>query len=402
MPRYRYEALTLEGERVSGRIRAATLPDAQLELERHGMAITSINAGRSRASVELRAARIPPTELMHLSRQLGAFVRAGIPITQAMSDLSEGSENRAVRAALDAIAEDLRSGMTLSDAFGAHPRDFPPFYIGILRSAELTGNLCDVLDQLAVYIERDLEARRKVRTAMMYPAIVAVMAVLTSVILAFFVLPRFEVFFASLDAQLPLPTRILLAINDFVQRWLWVIVGAMVTLVVGFVVGVRTRAGRRMRDRAVLRIPVIGPTMRSAVTERFTRVLASMVHGGIPLPVAMDVATSSLHNLAFEEPLAVARAQMLDGAGLAGPISETEMFPPMAVQMMRVGEQTGTLDRQLDMAAGFYGRELDHQVKKLSALVEPAIILVMGGLVGFVAVALVSAMYGIFRATPLV
>lgn len=402
MPRYRYEAVTLDGDRVSGRIRAATLADAELELERHGVAITAITAGRTLASVELGAARIPPTELMHLSRQLAAFVRAGIPITEAMSDLSEGSENKAVRAALDRISEDLRSGMTLSDAFAARPRDFPPFYIGILRSAELTGNLSDVLDQLAVYIERDLEARRKIRTAMMYPAIVAIMAVLTSVILAFFVLPKFEVFFSSLDAQLPLPTRMLLAVNAFVQKWMWLIVGAMVASVGGFVVGVRTRAGRRLRDRAMLRIPVVGPTIRSSVTERFTRVLASMVHGGIPLPVAMDVASSSLHNLAFEEPLAVARAQMLDGAGLAGPIAETEMFPHMAVQMMRVGEQTGTLDRQLDMAAGFYGREMDHQVKKLSALVEPAIILVMGGLVGFVAIALVSAMYGIFRATPLV
>jgi type IV pilus assembly protein PilC len=243
---------------------------------------------------------------------------------------------------------------------------------------------------------------RKIRTAMMYPAIVAVMAVATSLILAFFVLPRFEEFFASLDAQLPLPTRMLLAVNAFTQRWLWLIVGSLVALVVGFVVGVRTRPGRRLRDRAMLRIPVVGPTIRSSVTERFTRVLASMVHGGIPLPVAMDVASSSLHNLAFEEPLAAARAKMLDGAGLAGPIAETDMFPHMAVQMMRVGEHTGTLDRQLDMAAGFYGRELDHQVKKLSALVEPAIILVMGTLVGFVAIALVSAMYGIFRATPLV
>lgn len=350
---------------------------------------------------ELTKSRIKPADLMHLSRQLAAFLRAGIPILDAIDVLGEESDKTAVRLVLATIGEDLRAGATLSEAVDRHPADFPEYYRGILRSAELTGRLDAVLDQLSAYLERDLEARRKIKAALIYPSIVAAMSVVTVVVLSVFVLPKFESFFASLDAELPLATRMLLSSTRFLGAWWWLIVTVLAVLAVGGVAGVRTRRGRLVWHRFVLRIPVVGETVRYALIERFTRILASMVTAGVPLPTALTVATNSLRNLVFEGRLEGVRAAMLRGAGLAAPISESRLFPGVASQMIRVGEDTGTLDTQLEVAASFYERELDYKVKKLTTTIEPVVILVMGGLVGFVAIALVSAMYGIFRTANL-
>ncbi len=401
MPTFQYTAITPAGDTLTGKQRSRTMSDARFLLKEQDLAVTSLTARKSLLAVEVTPPRIKPKDLMHLSQQLGAFIRAGIPVLDAMTELSEGSDSRGVRRVLDEIIADLRAGATLTEAFDKHPEDFPTYYRGILRSAELTGELDTVLDQLAVYLERDLDARRKLKSAMVYPAIVAVMAVGTVVVLTGFVLPKFKTFFASLDAELPAPTRLLLSVSDFVQQWGWLIALVTAACILAYVIGIRTRRGRHLRDRAVLRLPVLGSTIVNSATERFTRILSSMVTAGVPLPEAMHVATASLNNLAFEYPLMRARSQMIDGAGLSGPIAATHRFPRMAIQMIRVGEDTGTLDRQLEVAAEFYSRELDYQVKRLATLVEPAVILIMGSIVGFVAIALVSAMYGIFRATNL-
>lgn len=352
---------------------------------------------KRKLDVELTAKKIRRADLMNLSRQLAAFLRAGIPLLAAISVLGEESGKPAVRRVLGEIAGSLRSGSTFAEAVEEFPKDFPSFYRGILRSAELTGRLDTVLDQLSVYLERDLEARRKVKSAMLYPAVVAVMSIATVAILAVVVLPKFVDFFASLEVELPLATRLMLSVADFMGTWWWAILAGVVALVVGYLLAIRSTPFRRGRDAVLLKVPAVGPTIRFAVVERFTRLLASMIAAGVPLPESMAVATGSLRNLVFERALRRARLEMLDGAGLAGPIAATGLFPAVATQMIRVGEETGTLDTQLEVAAAYYERELDYKIKKLTTLIEPAVVLFMGLIVGFVAVALVSAMYGVFR-----
>lgn len=402
MTTFRYKALDQAGQEREGTAKGRTVTEVRYSLQSKELMLTEISVKKSALDIQVTQPRVTPTELMHLSHQLAAFIRAGIPLLDAITELGEGADSRAVRQVMTDIAADLRSGSSLTEAFDRHPKDFPTFYRGILKSAELTGQLDVVLDQLATYLERDMEARRKIKSAMVYPAVVAVMAVGTVVILTFFVLPKFEVFFANLDAQLPLPTRMLLVFSAFVQSWWPVIAGLILLVTLIYVLGVRTPRGRLLRDRTLLRVPAVGDTLRASLIERFARILASMVGAGVPLPEAMTVATNSLNNLAFELPLQQARSAMLDGAGLTEPIAATRLFPSMAIQMLRVGEETGSLDTQLEVAAGFYARELDYKVKRLATLVEPAVIVVMGTIVGFVAIALVSAMYGIFRSTSLV
>lgn len=351
---------------------------------------------RSRFNVEISKKRIKRADLMNLSRQLSAFLRAGIPLLDAISVLAQESDRPAVRRVMTEIGTALRSGSSFSDAVDRFPKDFPPFYRGILRSAELTGRLDTVLDQLYGYLERDLEARRKVKGAMIYPAVIVVMSIVAVAILAVVVLPKFVAFFEDLDVELPLATRLLLNGSSFVAAWWWALFGGLAVVVVAYLLGMRLRPVRRARDALLLRVPVLGSTIRFAVVERFTRLLGSMVGAGVPLPEAMAVATGSLRNLVFEQGLTRARRQLVDGAGLAGPIAGTGLFPGVANQMIRVGEETGTLDTQLEVAAHYYERELDYKIKKLTTLVEPAVMVVMGLVVGFVAVALVSAMYGAF------
>jgi type IV pilus assembly protein PilC len=346
---------------------------------------------------EIAPRRVKREEVMHLSRQLGAFIRAGLPLIEAVRTLGEEASNSAVGKMMVDIEEGLRRGERLSDCVDRHPKVFPEFYRGILRSAELTGQLDTVLEQLAKYLERDLEARRRIKAAMIYPAMISLMALGTVVVLASFVLPRFKVFFDSLNAKLPLPTRILLAITDFLADWWWVVVGSAGTVfLLGWLV-VQTEPGRLVRDRIVLKLPLIGPTVRFALVERFSRILSSMASAGVPLPDALRVATASLRNRVFIRSFSQVGDAMLRGEGLARPLANTGLFPSTAARMIHVGEQTGTLATQLEVTARYYEGELDYRLKKLTAIFEPAVIVVMGLVVGFVAVALVSAMYGIYN-----
>jgi type IV pilus assembly protein PilC len=345
---------------------------------------------------EITRKTVPRKELMHFSRQMAVFLRAGIPVLDGLEVIAEDMGDKTLQKALVDMAEALRSGATFSDSAARHPEAFPPFYLGILRSAELTGNLDTVLDQLSEYIERDLEARRKITSAMVYPGIVLAMSMVTVVVLTAFVLPRFEDFFSSLDAKLPITTRILLNASHFLTTWWFLFAGVGVASAVFVAVSLKSDKGRAARDRLLLRLPIVGDLTRHAILERFCRILSSMVGAGVPLPDAMTVTGVATNNVVYQRGIDDARLAMIRGEGLAKPLAETGLFPAAARQMFRVGEETGTLDQQLQTAAVYFDRELDYKLKRFTNLFEPAVILMMGVVVGFVAIALVSAMYGIF------
>jgi len=397
MVKFAYVATGPDGRLATGVERAETRDAAELALYGRQLRDIRLSEKQGMLRVELSAPRVKREEVMHLSRQLGAFIRAGLPLIDAVHTLGEEATNSSVRRMMRQVEDGLRAGETLSDCVDRHPKIFPEFFRGILRSAELTGRLDSVLDQLAKYLERDMEARRKVKAALIYPSIIATMSLFTVVVLAAFVLPRFKVFFASLHAKLPLPTRILLAVTDFLTQWWWAVLAGIVVAGLAVFGALCTEGGRYARDRIALAVPVLGSTIQFTLVERFCRILSAMAGAGVPLPEALRVATGSLRNRVFIRSLSHVGEAMLHGEGLAHPLAAAHLFPATAVRMIRVGEDTGTLDTQLDVTARYYESELDYKVKKLTALFEPAVIVVMGGIVGFVAVALVSAMYGIFN-----
>ncbi len=397
MDKFSYSAVDESGRKVSGTEEAATSAAAHLALLDRGLQSVEVKPKRNVLQFEITKKKVPRKELMHFSRQLGVFVKAGIPIMEALEVISEETTNKLFKSALLDMIERLQSGDTFASAATAHPEAFPDYYLGILGSAELTGTLDVVLEQLADYIERDIEARSKVTGALIYPAVVFVMAIVTVIILATFVLPRFKTFFQSFNAKLPLPTRMLLSVTGYISSWWFAIVGVIVLFIVGMMVLWRWSAGRAWIDSVVLKLPVMGDLVQAVVLERICRILSSMVRAGVPLPEAMGVTSEASNNAVYREGLSHVREEMMEGQGLSQPIARTGLFPGAARQMFRVGEETGTLDEQLALAAGYYDREVDIRVKRFTSLFEPAVIIFMGLIVGFVAVALVSAMYGIYR-----
>ena len=264
---------------------------------------------------------------MHFSRQLSVFVRAGIPIMEALQVIAEETPDKLLQRALLDMIDRIQAGDTFASAAAAHPEAFPNYYVGMLTSAELTGNLDIVLDQLGDYIDRDIEARGKITGAMIYPAVVAVMAVLVVVVLATFVMPKFVVFFKSFNAQLPLPTRMLLSASNFVSTWWFAILGVIVLAVVGIIALRRSRSGKAWIDSMVLKLPVVGDLVRTAVIERICRILSSMIRAGVALPDAMRVTAESSNNAVYREGLATVRDEMMEGQGLAEPLARTGLFP---------------------------------------------------------------------------
>lgn len=397
MPTFKYVAIDPNGAKIRGTQDAASAVRVRNDLLNREYQVVEVKERRPFTEIEITTKKIKPADLMNFSRQMAAFLRAGIPIIDALEALSEDASNKILRKTLIDITDSLRAGSTFSDACAVHSDLFPSYYVGILRSAELTGNLDIVMDQLARYIERDLEASRTLKSALTYPAVIFAMAIVTVIILVAYVLPRFETFFKSFKAKLPLATRMLISFGNFFSTWWWLIAIVIVGGGIAIYVYVHTEKGRYNKDRLLLKLPAVGPVVECAAIERFCRILGAMLRAGVAIPEAMRAASDASNNRVYRKALSEARDAMLRGDGLARPLADTGLFPGAAAQMLRVGEDSGTLDQQLETAAAYYESELSYKVKRLTTLFEPIVIVTMGVIVGFVAIALVSAMYGIFN-----
>jgi type IV pilus assembly protein PilC len=394
--KYRYKALDNDGKTVTGVETANSSGAVHILLIGRGFQPLEVEEQKNLLKFEITKKKVPRKDVMNFSRQLAVFMRAGIPIMEALEVITDETQNKLLKKILLEMVDSLRAGDTFATAAAAHPEAFPNYYVGILESAELTGNLDKVLNQLADYIDRDTKARGKISAALIYPTVVACMSIVTVGILALFVLPRFVVFFKSFGAKLPLPTRMMTAFSGFVTHWWYAILALMVITIVGFVAMRRSEKGRARLDAVILKMPVIGDLTQTAILERVCRILSSLLVAGVDLPRSMAVTAESANNSIYRTALESIRVEMMEGQGLAAPIARSGLFPGAAQQMFRVGEETGTLDQQLEVAAEYYSRELETKVDRATALFEPAIIIFMGVIVGFVAVALISAMYGIY------
>jgi type IV pilus assembly protein PilC len=395
--KFNYKALDETGKQVSGTEMATSTGAAHVALLARGLQPTVVESKQSLLKFEITKKKVPRQDVMNFTRQLAVFMKAGVPIMEALEVIVEETQDKMLKNILSEMVDSLRAGDTFAAAAAAHPEAFPTFYVGILESAELTGNLDSVLNQLADYIDRDQKARGKVTAALIYPAVVAAMSVVTVLVLAVFVMPRFEVFFKSLNAKLPLVTRMLLNTTSFMGKYWYGEIAVVVIVVGGFMAMQRSSGGKARLDAVKLKLPVIGDLTETAIIERTCRVLASMLRAGVDLPRSMAVTAESANNAVYRNALEKIREAMMQGQGLAEPIAQSGLFPAAARQMFRVGEETGTLDQQLEVAAAYYGRELESKLERATALFEPAIIILMGVVVGFVAVALISAMYGIYN-----
>jgi type IV pilus assembly protein PilC len=370
--------------------------EARYVLERDGL--SSISISNKKHWYDIEFGRVVSLEvLLQVTRQLASFSEAGIPVAKGIAILSETTDNKRMAEILEELLLDVEGGAQLSDAVKQYPNVFPRYYSAILSSAERSGNLTEALSTLNAYLERDLRSKRAVRSAMIYPAVLISLTIVAVVVLSMFVLPRFQVFFDSLNVKLPLTTRMLLIMTHFVQKWWWVMLILVILSSIALFFMRRSRKGRLQLDRILMKLPIVGSLIQLVALERFCRVLSTLVRTQVHLPEALELAGNSTGNRVYEDAIMEARKRVLQGEGLAAPLERANIFPSAAIQILRIGEESGQLGSQLNQAASFYSDELDHRLKNFTALLEPATLIVIGGGVGFVAIALVSAMYGIYR-----
>ena len=342
--------------------------------------------------------RVRTADLILFSRQLSTFLKVGVPITDAIKLLQGASSSGSFRAALEDICEDLDAGESFSDAIAHHPNAFNQLYIDMVRAAEYSGTLDRVLAQVAAYLQRQDTALKKLRSAMIYPAIILLLAIAVCTILIVFVLPGFTQIFNEFHATLPLPTRMMLGLGNFAQIWRFEILLGVFAATVAILVFMSSRPGKVFWDYTLIRLPVIGIIVRYAIIERFTRTLSTMLRAGIPISQTFDVAIAAAGNIRFRRGLESVKQRMVTGDGFSGPLEATGLFAPMMIRMVRVGEETGTLDSSLEQIADFLSEEMEYKVRNMITLMEPTLVILVGGAVGFVAVSVILPMYGLLKA----
>jgi type IV pilus assembly protein PilC len=401
LPSFAYKAYTERGQKREGRIEAAGTSAAEQALWLEGLKIVQLNPAppkKTMADYFPSLYQISRQDLILFTRQLATFVGAGVAMTRALTVIAEETASPLFKRVILTVLDDLERGQNLSDSLVKHPKVFPSLYVDLIRVAELTGNLEATLKELAGYLRRDLNTVRRVRTAMIYPAVILVVATGVVIILVFFALPAFVKIFAEFRVQLPLSTRILIGIVAFTRAW-GLLIGAVVAVLAGaIVVALRTQRGLYAKDQISLKLPIMGPIVLSAVLNRFARTLAMVLKAGVPLGQTFDAVIAGTGNKVFQRGLGTVKEQMTGGDGFAGPLLRTHLFPPMLTQMVRVGEETGTLDTYLEQAADFYEEELDYRIRAMTSLIEPVMTVAVGLVVGFIAVSLISAMYGLVGA----
>jgi type IV pilus assembly protein PilC len=341
---------------------------------------------------------VSTADLVLFSRQLATFLKVGVPITEAIRLLRSGTRSGAFRTALDDVNDDLDEGESFSIAISHHPHIFNQLYVDMVRAAEYSGSLEKVLLQIAIYLQRQDSAIKKLRSAMIYPAIIMTLAFVVCGVLIVVVLPNFVALFNEFHSELPLPTKVLLALGTFSEQWRLEIVGGALVLIFGTFLFLQSKPGHIFWDHLIIRLPVLGTIVVFSIVERFTRTLGTMLRAGIPISQTFDVAAASAGNIRYKRGLEAVRQRMVTGDGFSEPLAATGLFMPMVLRMVRVGEETGTLDQSLDQIADFLAEEMDYKVRNMIALMEPSLIIAVGAAVGFVAVSVILPMYGLLKA----
>jgi len=392
MATFAYTGRTRAGQTVTGERIADSIDAAVAALRREQILVTQITpvkeAAKPSAPAKAKARRVNPKNLAVFTRQFSVMIDAGLPLVQCLEILGTQEEDKNFAAVILATRSDVESGMSLADAMKKHPKTFDPLFTNMIAAGEAGGILDTILKRLATYIEKAVKLKSQVKSAMVYPVAVVVIAALVVGVILWKVIPTFASLFAGLGATLPLPTRIVIAIsNGLVQFMPFVIVG-IIAFVFGFRSWYGTESGRRVVDATVLRLPVLGNLMRKIAVARFCRTLSTLLASGVSILEALDITARTAGNAVVEEAILLTRKSIEGGDTIAAPLKETNVFPPMVVQMIGVGEATGALDTMLQKIADFYEEEVDVAVAGLLTLLEPIMIAFLGGVVGGIVIAM--------------
>jgi len=397
MPVFNYTARTLTGELQSGSIDLPSENDVVAHLRKNRMIVVKVQQAPKQIKLDWGGG-VTTRDIVIFTRQFATMINSGLPLVQALDILAEQSENKQLKEVTKAVVYDVESGHTLADALRKHPKAFTELYVNMVAAGEAGGILDTILLRLATFMEKNDALVRKVKGAMIYPAVIFTVAGLAIVILLIFVIPVFQDMFAGIGQALPLPTRIVIGASDFLQGFWWaLIVGGLVTFF-----GTRkyysTPQGKLNIDKTLLHVPVLGDLIRKSAVSRFTRTLGTLIASGVSILDGLEITAKTAGNRVIHDAVMESRASIAGGETIAAPLQKSKVFPPMVISMIAVGEQTGGLDEMLSKIADFYDEEVDAAVEALLALMEPVMIVVLGVIVGGMIVAMYLPIFGMISA----
>ncbi|MCC6489083.1 MAG: type II secretion system F family protein [Candidatus Hydrogenedentes bacterium] len=388
MPTFTYVARTRDGQKKSGTLTAENRQAVVRSLQSQGLITDSVQE-RGKAAGPKKGTKVKAGEILVFTRQLSTIVNAGLPLLQGLDILAEQTEDPRFGRVLTEIGQDVEGGESFSDALKKHPRIFGDLYVSMVRAGEASGNLDNVLLQLADYLESMEELKRRIRAAMTYPVVAFAMILLIAAGLIIWVVPQFAEIFSSFDATLPAPTRLLIVISDTLRSWrMLLVIAAFIGAVMGFRMYGRTETGRYNIDKNMLKLPVFGKMLRKVAISRFARTLSTLTRSGVPILGALEIVERTAGNEVFARVVRRAGDAVRGGETLAEPLARSGEFPSMVTRMIGVGEKTGALEQMLGKISDFYDSEVKASVDALTSLIEPILILMMGIVVGGIVIAL--------------
>jgi len=388
VPAFVWKGKTRDGKVVSGE-RVADSKEAVMQLlRRDQILVSSVKEKGKELSLPKLGGGVPSKDLAIFTRQFSVMIDAGLPLVQCLEILGGQQENKTFAKILQQTRMDVEGGASLADAMKKHPKAFDDLYTNMIAAGEAGGILDTILKRLATYIEKNVKLKAQVKGAMVYPIAVLGIAGIVIAVILWKVIPTFASMFAGLNAELPLPTRFVIALSNWFVRLLPFIVIGLVLGVVAFRRYYATHGGRRVIDKMVLKAPIFGTLMQKIAVARFCRTLSTLIASGVPILDGLEITARTAGNAIIEDAIMAVRKGVEGGLTLAQPLKETGVFPPMVVQMIGVGEQTGALDAMLTKIADFYEEEVDVAVAALTSLIEPIMMVVIGGMVGTMLIAM--------------
>jgi len=397
MPAFTYTARALNGDLRTATIEAPNRDEVVAQLRRQRLNVVKID--EAAAVKKKKGGKIKMRDIVIFTRQFSTMINAGLPLVQALDILAKQSENPALKDVTHAVVFDVESGHTVADALGKHPKAFSELYVNMVAAGEAGGILDTILMRLATFMEKNDALVRKVKGAMIYPGVISAVAFIAISVLLIFVIPVFKKMFGDVGLPLPLPTRVVIAMSNFLRG-----IGGVVTVVVAFFVVYFTKkyyatnGGKLVIDKLMLKAPVLGDVLRKSAVSRFTRTLGTLIGSGVSILDGLEITAKTAGNRVISDAIMDSRTSIAGGETISAPLQKSNVFPPMVISMIAVGEQTGGLDEMLSKIADFYDEEVDAAVSNLLSLMEPVMIVFLGIVVGGMVVAMYLPIFDMINA----
>lgn len=391
MPVYKWIAETRKGKTLKGELEAADEKIAEIQLKRRNLTVKKLKVKPKDLfeNVSFMQPKVTKKDLVIFTRQFSTMIDAGLPLVQGITILSEQMENKTFKKILTQVVKDVEGGASLAESLGKHPDVFDDLFVNLVAAGEVGGILDTILQRLAAYIEKLEKLKGQIKSAMTYPIVVVAIAIIVISVILIFVIPVFEAMFADFGSALPIPTQVVVDLSRFVKGNFHYILGAIFVLFFLFKKYKKTESGKKNIDALSLKLPIFGPLLKKVAIARFSRTLGTMISSGVPILNGLEIVAKTSGNAVLEEVIYEVRSSIAEGQTIAEPLSENNIFPSMVVQMISVGETTGALDTMLEKIADFYDDEVDAAVDALTSMLEPILMVFLGGSIG----GLVIAMY---------